>query len=221
MKRVTLYFGSFNPVHRAHVAIAEYVVDQRLTDEVAMVVSPQNPFKSTDGLAPEMERFEGVERAAASSKYPLQIKASAVEFLLPRPSYTIDTLRFIESECPSMELSLLVGGDNAEDLRSWKEADTILGHYPIYVYPRPGQSARDFPAEVTVLKGAPQMDISSTLIRELLAAGREKYASRDFGGALNDFRRVLDLAPVNAEADGFRELIENIQAFRHTDALNP
>ncbi len=215
-----LYFGSFNPVHRAHIAIAEYVVAQGVTDEVVLVVSPQSPFKDSDDLAPEIERFEGVERAVAASRYPSQIKASAVEFLLPRPSYTIDTLRFIERECPDAELSLLVGEDNVADLPKWKEASAILGHYPIFVYPR-GDGAGVFPEWATVLRDAPRMEISSTQIRALLADGREKYRAGHFGAALNDFLRVLDLAPTNAEAAGYRQLIDEILEFRNTDILNP
>ncbi len=289
-RRVMLYFGSFNPVHRAHVAIAEYVVEQGFADEVVLVVSPHNPFKEAADLAPEMERFEGVERAVAASRFPDRIKASAVEFLLPRPSYTIDTLRFLEAECPGVEFSILVGGDNAAELGEWKESEAILARYPIFVYPRgPVRGGDDMPvrggddmsevvvapnfgassidalsdstfcvpplplhtvvdvtsasphppkgggrtsfaearnseinaARITVLTDAPRMDVSSTEIRALLAAGRENYRKGDFGAAANDFARVSELAPTNAEAAGYQTLIGDILAFRNTDLLNP
>ena len=216
-----LYFGSFNPVHRGHVAIAEYAVEQGLADMVVMVVSPQNPFKQADGLAPEFERFEMAERAAASSRYPYLVQASAVEMTLPRPSYTIDTLRFLEEKFPGVEFSILVGGDNAEGLAKWREADKILGHYPIYVYPRPGDDDAKFPAGVTVLKDAPQMEISSTEIRAMLASGRDHYRGGRLGDAANDFSRALELSPWSTEAAGYLEMIDEIQNFRNTDLLNP
>lgn len=219
--RIMLYFGSFNPVHRGHVAIAEYAIGQGLADMVVMVVSPQNPFKETEGLAPELERFEMAEKAAASSKFPYLIQASAVEMTLPRPSYTINTLRFLGEKFPGVEFSILMGGDNAESLTAWREADQILGRYPIYVYPRPGDDYGMFPAGVTVLKDAPQMDISSTEIRALLAAGRENYRAGRFADAANDFTRARELSPWSTEAAGYLEMIDDIRNYRNTDLLNP
>ena len=93
MKRVMLYFGSFNPIHKGHIALAEYAVEKGLCDELVLVVSPQSPYKQAEELAPEMDRFEMAEAACAASRYPDRIKPSVVEFLLPKPSYTIDTLR--------------------------------------------------------------------------------------------------------------------------------
>ncbi len=220
-RKIMLYFGSFNPIHRAHIAIAEYAISQGLADIVALVVSPHNPFKDSDELAGELERFEMAEQAARVSKFPDQIVASAVEMTLPTPSYTIDTLRFLQSKFPDAEFSLLVGGDNAENLTDWKEADQILGHFPIFVYPRPGDDVSKFSVGTTILEGAPQMDVSSTEIRALLASGRDRYRACDFGAAANDFKRVLELAPMNAEAAGYLHLIDEIQNFRNTDLMNP
>ncbi len=220
-ERIMLYFGSFNPVHRGHIAIAEYVLDRGLADMVVMVVSPQNPFKQAEGLAPEAERLEGVERAAASSRYPCTIQPSAVEMTLPRPSYTIDTLRFLGEKFPDTRFSILVGGDNAEGMTGWREADKIIGRYPIFVYPRPGDDPAKFPAGATVLDDAPQMNISSTEIRALLESGREHYRSGEFGAAANDFTRVRELSPWNTEAAGYLEMIDEILAYRNTDLINP
>lgn len=89
MKRVMLYFGSFNPIHKGHIALAEYAVEKGLCDELVLVVSPQSPYKQAEELAPEMDRFEMAETACAASRYPDRIKPSVVEFLLPKPSYTI------------------------------------------------------------------------------------------------------------------------------------
>ncbi len=220
-KRVMLYFGSFNPVHRAHIAIAEYVIERDLADTVVLVVSPQNPFKEAGGLAPEFDRFEGAEAAAAASRYPDRIVASAVEMTLPRPSYTIDTLRFLEKEFPEAGFSILMGGDNAAELNKWREADKIIGRHPVYVYPRPGDDDARFPAGITVLHDAPQISISSTEIRALLAEGRAHYRAGAFGAAFNDFSKVRRLAPTNSEAAGYLQMIDDIQNFRNTDLLNP
>ena len=94
-----LYFGSFNPVHNGHIALAEYVAEHDLADETALVISPQSPYKRQAALVTETDRLEMAEIACAASRYPKRIRPSVVEFLLPRPSYTIDTLRFLEETC--------------------------------------------------------------------------------------------------------------------------
>jgi guanylate kinase len=220
-RRIMLYFGSFNPVHRGHIAIAEYAVEHDLADMVVMVVSPQNPFKDAGDLAPEHLRFEMAERAAAASRHPYHIQASAVEMTLPRPSYTIDTLRFLGGRFPEAEFSILVGGDNAAGLAGWREADNILGHYPIFVYPRPGDDPATFPSGVSVLSGAPQMEISSSRVRALIDSGRERYRTGAFGAAANDFAKALELSPWSTEATGWLEMIDDIQNYRNTDLINP
>ena len=124
-----LYFGSFNPVHRGHIALAEYVVGQGLCDEAVLVVSPQSPYKQAAELAPEMDRFEMAEIACAASKYPDRIKPSVVEFLLPKPSYTIDTLRYLKENFGSgMQFSILMGSDQIARLDGWKEYERVLDH---------------------------------------------------------------------------------------------
>ena len=150
MKRVMLYFGSFNPIHKGHIALAEYAVEKGLCDELVLVVSPQSPYKQAEELAPEMDRFEMAEAACAASRYPDRIKPSVVEFLLPKPSYTIDTLRYLaENHGADMEFSILMGADQIERLDGWKEYDRIL-EYPVYVYPRRGERVDRFPGRITV-----------------------------------------------------------------------
>lgn len=154
MKRVMLYFGSFNPIHKGHIALAEYAVEKGLCDELVLVVSPQSPYKQAEELAPEMDRFEMAEAACAASRYPDRIKPSVVEFLLPKPSYTIDTLRYLaENHGADMEFSILMGADQIERLDGWKEYDRIL-EYPVYVYPRRGERVDRFPGRITVLEDA-------------------------------------------------------------------
>lgn len=174
MKRVMLYFGSFNPIHRAHIALAEYVVEQGLCDELIMVVSPQNPLKKSSELAPELERFTMVELACTSSKYPDKIKASVIEFMLPKPSYTINTLKHLTSEYGSMmSFSILMGGDLIEQLERWRDYQTILDSYPIFVYPRKGEKVEKYLDKITLLQSAPTLDISSTEIRMALMQGED------------------------------------------------
>ena len=107
-----LYFGSFNPVHKGHIALAEYIIEHDLADETVLIVSPQSPYKTATALAPEIDRFQMAEIACAASKYPERIKPSAIEFMLPRPSYTIDTLHYLEETCGhEMRFSILMGSD--------------------------------------------------------------------------------------------------------------
>ena len=129
MKRVMLYFGSFNPVHKGHIALAEYVVEQGLCDEAVLVVSPQSPYKRAAELASEMDRFEMAERACAASRLPERIKPSVVEFLLPKPSYTIDTLRYLtENHGAEMEFSILMGADPVPQLPEGKQHREIIAN---------------------------------------------------------------------------------------------
>lgn len=172
MKNVLLYFGSFNPVHKGHIALAEHAVEKGLCDEVALIVSPQNPLKPSEELAPDLDRFEMVELACAASRYPDRIRASAVEFLLERPSYTIRTLRYLEElHGTDMRFSLLMGADLVEQLDRWMEYEEILKHYTIYVYPRSGHTAGRFADKVVLLADAPLRDLSSTSVRKAAERG--------------------------------------------------
>lgn len=191
MKRVMLYFGSFNPVHRGHIALAEYVVGQGLCDEAVLVVSPQSPYKQAAELAPEMDRFEMAEIACAASKYPERIKPSVVEFLLPKPSYTIDTLRYLKKNFGSgMQFSILMGSDQIARLAGWKEYEQIL-EYPVYVYPRRGEPAEGFEGRITPLTDAPLQDFASTDVRDRIGRGEDVAAMLDEGVAAYIRRKGL------------------------------
>ncbi|MBQ5691065.1 MAG: nicotinate (nicotinamide) nucleotide adenylyltransferase [Alistipes sp.] len=170
MKRVALYFGSFNPIHKGHIALAEWVVEQGLCDELIFIVSPQNPLKSSTELAPEFSRYEMCEMACASSRYPDRIKVSAVEFVLEKPSYTINTLRYLRSEFGSqMQFSILLGADNIESFDRWREYEEILRDYRLLVYPREGYSVEKFAEKITFLSDAPLFDFAATDIRKAIA----------------------------------------------------
>ncbi len=167
-----LYFGSFNPIHSGHIALAEYVVDRRLCDEVVLIVSPRNPLKEAADLAPEVDRFEMVEVACAASRYPDRIKPSIIEFLLERPSYTINTLRHLsENYGAESEFSILMGGDIIPQFDKWRSYEEILERYPIFVYPRRGERVDRYMDKITLLDGAPLQNFSSTDVRRALVNG--------------------------------------------------
>ena len=172
MRSIALYFGSFNPIHKGHIALAEWVVEQGLCDELIFIVSPQNPFKEQEGLAPEFSRYEMCELACKASRYPEQIKVSAVEFVLEKPSYTINTLRYLRENFGSeMQFSILMGADNIENFDKWREYEEILRDYPLLVYPREGYSVERFADKITFLENAPLFDYAATDIRTMIAEG--------------------------------------------------
>ena len=173
MKRVALYFGSFNPIHKGHIALAEWVVEQGLCDELIFIVSPQNPLKEQKELAPEFSRYEMCEMACQSSRYPDRIKVSAVEFVLEKPSYTINTLRYLrENFGAEMKFSILMGADNIENFDKWREYEEILRNYPLLVYPREGYSVEKFADKIKFLENAPLFDFAATDIRKMIAEGK-------------------------------------------------
>lgn len=177
MKHVVLYFGSFNPVHRGHIALAEWVAGHVDCDEVVLVVSPKNPLKPDDTLAPELERYEMAERACACSRYPNRIKPSVIEFLLEKPSYTINTLRYLTQNYGSeMRFSVLMGADLIPQLEQWRDYREILDGYPLLVYPRRGFTVTQYLDRITLLDGAPLCDYSSTDARRALEQGDDASA---------------------------------------------
>ena len=172
MRSILLYFGSFNPIHKGHIALAEWVVEQGLCDELIFIVSPQNPFKEQEGLVPEFSRYEMCELACKASRYPEQIKVSAVEFVLEKPSYTINTLRYLrENFGLEMQFSILMGADNIENFDKWREYEEILRDYSLLVYPRDGYSVEKFADKITFLENAPLFDYAATDIRTMIAEG--------------------------------------------------
>ncbi len=173
MRSIALYFGSFNPIHNGHIALAEWVVEQGLCDELIFIVSPQNPLKEQSDLAPEFSRYEMCELACKASRYPEQIKVSAVEFVLEKPSYTINTLRYLRENFGSeMQFSILMGADNIENFDKWREYEEILRDYPLLVYPREGYSVEKFANKITFLDDAPLFDLAATDIRTMIAEGK-------------------------------------------------
>ncbi len=165
--KIGLYFGSFNPIHVGHLIIAQTLFQRGGLDQVWFVVSPQNPFKKQESLAHEHDRLRMVELAIDDN---FQFRASDVEFRMPRPSYTIDTLTYLSDKYPQHQFSLFLGSDNLNHFHKWKNHQAILDNYPILVYPRPGEvKTLDHPG-VSFLD-APLLDISATFIRQSIQEG--------------------------------------------------
>lgn len=165
--RVGLFFGSFNPVHTGHMIIANQVLHLTDLDQVWMVVSPHNPLKPKASLANDFDRLHLVNLAIGHNT---GIRASNIEFNLPRPSYTIDTLTYLSEKHPDNQFILIMGGDNLLTLHKWKNFHLILQNYQTYVYHRPGLDISQTPKHehISILENFPLLDISSTYIRESL-----------------------------------------------------
>ncbi|MGO1243147.1 MAG: nicotinate (nicotinamide) nucleotide adenylyltransferase [Sphingobacterium sp.] len=170
MARIGLFFGSFNPIHLGHLIIANYIVNYTELDEVWFVVSPQNPFKEKKTLGNMYDRLEMVNLAIEGEE---RLRASDIEFGLPQPSYTIDTLQHLQEKYPSKEFTLIMGEDNLQGLKKWKNADIILRDYQIIVYPRPGYQSPELASHPSVtLTQTPMMELSSTFLRKAIKAGK-------------------------------------------------
>ena len=171
-KRIGIYSGSFNPIHLGHTKLAEYLIDNELVDEVWFLVSPCNPLKKQSQLLDEYIRLDMLILAIV--KYP-NFKASDVEFCMPIPSYSIDTLEYLSIQFADCQFSLIIGSDNALVFDQWKAYTQLLKHYPILVYPRTGYDfdlvADKYP-EMKLLD-SPVYDISSTQIRNFIAQKKD------------------------------------------------
>lgn len=167
--KIGLYFGSFNPVHHGHLIIANHVVQETNLEQVWFVVSPQNPFKQNHSLLNEYHRLHLINIAIEGER---SLKATDIEFGLPKPSYTVNTLQYLEEKYPQHEFCIIMGSDSLQNLDKWKNAEVIMKRYHLYVYIRPGFPARqDLPVNLTVLD-APLLQISATHIREMVQQGR-------------------------------------------------
>jgi nicotinate-nucleotide adenylyltransferase len=166
-----LLFGTFNPVHNGHMAIANYFAEFTGLDRVWLVVSPQNPLKPASSLLADYHRFRLVEIAIGDYR---RLKASRIEFNLPRPSYTVHTLAYLGEEHPGEEFVLIMGADNLETLHRWKNHEQILAGYSIYVYPRLGHDGGQYKQHPRVQwTEAPIVQISASFIRNAIAAKKD------------------------------------------------
>ena len=176
--RIGLFFGSFNPVHVGHMIIANYVLEYSALEKVWMVVSPHNPHKKRKSLAKDHDRLHLVRLAINDNP---NISASDIEFALPRPSYTIDTLTYLEEKYPDHTFTLIMGADNLISLPRWKNYEMIINNHEIIVYNRPnyeGAELKDH-ENVTFLD-APLLNISSSYIRRCIKEGKSiQYLTTD------------------------------------------
>ncbi len=163
-KETALFFGSFNPIHIGHLAIANYIVEFSEIDEVWFVVSPHNPLKQKQSLLADYHRLELVNLAIENIQY---FKSSNIEFNLPQPSYTIDTLTYINEKFPKHDFSIIMGMDSLQNIHKWKNYKQIFNFYKILVYPRPNADGGDFSNHPKVkIINAPLMEISSSFVRK-------------------------------------------------------
>jgi len=177
MIKTGLYFGSFNPIHIGHLAIAGYMTEYTGLDQVWFVVSPQNPLKKKETLLPDHHRLYLVELAIGDND---RLKATDIEFHLPVPSYTVNTLSYLNEKHPNNEFALVMGEDNLYTLHKWKNASELVKNYRIYVYPRPGANRPphilldQLLAKASIKTvNAPLMDISGTFIRNGIRSGKD------------------------------------------------
>ncbi len=173
-KSIGLFFGSFNPIHIGHLIIANTVLGDATIDEVWFVVSPQNPFKKQKSLAHEFDRIDLVEAAIADN---YGMRACDIEFQMPRPSYTADTLAYLVDKHPDFNFKVLIGEDNLSHFPKWKNYEVILEQFGLMVYPRPHAKSSDLANHRNVkFIEAPMMDISATFIRNNIKNDRSvKY----------------------------------------------
>lgn len=171
--QIGLYFGSFNPIHVGHLIIANHILNETGLQKVWFVVSPQNPFKKSDTLLNEYDRFHLVQKAIEGDS---RLKASDIEFSLPKPSYTVHTLAYLKEKYPDSQFSIIMGSDSFQNLGKWKNAEVIIRNYPVIVYRRPGFDIQDSQGVNLQLMEAPLLEISATYIRELVKQGKSiKY----------------------------------------------
>jgi nicotinate-nucleotide adenylyltransferase len=162
---IGLYFGSFNPIHTGHLIIASHVLNYCAIDKLWFVVSPHNPLKETASLLNEQHRYHLVQLATEQEP---KFRVSNIEFHLPRPSYTIDTLTHLTEKYPEHTFHVIMGSDSLQHIHKWKNYQQLIARYKVIVYERPGFPIRDLPgAHVETVK-APLLDISSTFIRQLI-----------------------------------------------------
>ncbi|MDG1345996.1 MAG: nicotinate (nicotinamide) nucleotide adenylyltransferase [Crocinitomicaceae bacterium] len=170
---IGLYFGSFNPIHVGHLIIAQYMIQRDDIDAVWFVVSPQNPFKNKTTLLQDYHRLALVRIATEDEP---KFKAEDIEFGLPQPSYTIDTLTYLKEKHPDKNFSLLMGEDNLRGFNKWKNYEQILANHHLFVYPRiegePIEHTLKGHASVTFCEDVPLMKISASYIRQQIKEGK-------------------------------------------------
>jgi len=165
-----LFFGSFNPIHIGHLAIANYFIEFTDLNQLWFVISPHNPFKEKKSLLNDQARLDMVDLAISSDQ---RFKACDIEFHMPQPSYTIDTLTYLKEKHSSHDFVLVMGSDGLKKFHKWKNSDEIIKNYERYVYPRYGDELNNTSHKNILVVEAPRIEISSTFIRSAISQKRD------------------------------------------------
>jgi len=168
--KIGLFFGSFNPMHIGHKIIASYMAEFSDLEKVLFIVSPQNPLKQKKTLLDQNHRLQIIRVEVEDST---ELSVSDIEFKMPQPSYTIDTLVRLKEDFPKNEYALIMGADNLKNFHKWKNYEQILENYSIYVYPRPGIEINGSHKNIHIVEGVPQMEISASFIRDSINKGKD------------------------------------------------
>lgn len=167
--KIGLYFGSFNPVHIGHLIVANHVLNETDIEKIWFVVSPHNPFKESQSLLNEYDRLHLVRLATQEDN---RIKCSDIEFSLPKPSYTSNTLTFLSEKYPEHKFVLIMGSDSYQNIEKWKNYESIVANYPIYIYKRVGSEIKNSSTIESFILNAPLIEISASQIRENIKSGK-------------------------------------------------
>ena len=171
--KIGLFFGSFNPIHMGHLIIANSMLEYTDIENVWFVVSPQNPFKNAESLLNNYDRLHLVSKATEND---LRIKASDIEFHLPKPSYTVTTLAYLKEKYPEHKFVIIIGSDSFQNLSKWKNFEIIVNNYQIIIYKRPGFEIENNIGAKILIMNAPLLEISATYIRDLIKKNKSiKY----------------------------------------------
>ena len=167
--KIGLYFGSFNPIHVGHLVIANHIANNTSLDQIWFVVSPQNPLKGAGSLLNKFHRKYLIDIAIDGEK---KLKSSTIEFSLPIPSFTVDTLTYLREKYPDHLFSVIMGSDSLKNITKWKNYEQIVNNYEILVYERPGFKTENNFGKNIIMLNAPLLDISSSKIREMIKTGK-------------------------------------------------
>jgi nicotinate-nucleotide adenylyltransferase len=170
--KVGLYFGSFNPIHIGHLVIANHLAEYSNLDQIWFVVTPHNPFKKKSSL---LDNYQRLEMVYLATKNYTKLKPSDIEFNLPQPNYTVNTLAHLQEKYPDKEFALIMGEDNLKSFHKWKNYNVILENHHVYVYPRISDSKIETQFnehEKIHFVNAPIMQLSSTFIRNAIKEGK-------------------------------------------------